>query len=135
MEYISIIAIVVGFIFSMLQKEKKSSPKNKTNQQKPFSLPEDEVFTEKNIYENTEEIVDTVETELEQIKKEKALLEKKLKSIELYNKKMTKDTFNSKKSGDGLFSKDKLIDAVILSEVISPPRAKNGHKINGSVKR
>ncbi|WP_445490340.1 hypothetical protein [Niallia sp. 03133] len=133
MEYISILVLIVGFIFSMLQKDKKTRSKRIPTEHRQYSIPAEEADAPKNrnvAKANEEPIKDAVQQELERLKKEKAWLEKKLKSIEIHTIHKQKNTFETKNEDNGLFSKNKLVDAVILSEVLSSPRAKSGYRMN-----
>ncbi|MFT8320505.1 MAG: hypothetical protein ABF649_06330 [Bacillus sp. (in: firmicutes)] len=128
MEYISIVAIVVGFIFSLLKKEKTSRSNNPSTQQKDIHAPARKMVVAEipAVVQTQENLIERELTELEKLKKEKALLEKKLRSLEMYTKNAQNPSSASAKHPNGLFSKENVVDAVIFSEVLSPPRAKRG---------
>jgi len=137
LEYISIIVIVVGFLFSLFQK-KAQEENNKKGQKKPTPVKPD--FT-KQVIRKMEQAFEapvkkeTVSTkvnelnELEALKKERDALKQKLKRMEAASVRHVKAEQKAEPLlGDkGLLEGHSLAEAVIFAEIIGAPRAKRPH--------
>ncbi|PKG21780.1 hypothetical protein [Niallia nealsonii] len=143
MEYISIIAIVVGVLFSLFEKsgkEKKKIPMSTpipTKKHTPPSLSEEKRIDHSKEISIPLSELETIKlqgrTELDNLKKEKKMLEKKLRILEHQTKVMVKDSSPSQEQANGFFTKNNVVDAIIFSEVLSPPprrRLAKGYRRN-----
>lgn len=134
MEYISIIAIIVGVLFSLFEKNGKNKKKIPTPTSIPTksqSLPS--LFEEKKIdvpieipasISEVETIATRGQSELDILKQEKKMLEKKLRILEHQTKVMKINSSSSEKKANGVFTKNNVVDAIIFSEVLSKPRGR-----------
>lgn len=136
MEYISIIAIVVGVLFSLFEKSGKQ--KKKTPTPTPAKKTFSSSFSEEKRKTTLKEIstpVSELETiksqgkmELDKLIKEKKRLEKKLQLLEQQTQQDEKALPLSYEKSAGVFTKNNAVDAIIFSEVLSPPRSKRSAK-------
>lgn len=142
MEYISLIVVIIGFLFSMFQKEEKKGSGKKTLKKKsvrtePVSIP---VNREKKIEQTRTtsaneyvDLADKAKREIAALKKESASLEKKIHMLNQQQKMQIEANYLSHKTpsdnGRGFIRKENMVDAVIFSEVLAPPRAKNPHRV------
>jgi cell shape-determining protein MreC len=136
LEILPIIIAVAAFLFSsVFDKSKKQAPK-KTRPQAPKSVKPD-VVREPTVIaapEKPKKIVQNVEkplSELERLERENASLQKKIKMMEKQrNRGVQAPIFKKETNADseGFFTKDNIIQAVVYSEVLASPRARNPHR-------
>lgn len=137
MEYISIIIVIVGFLFSLFQKEKEKQEDNGKKAKKknaPVNMPDIKKQVMKRVEQTLEAPVRKetvpVPNELDAIKKERDALKKKLKLME---RNIARSQHEHKQQeilpieSKDLLNGSNLAEAVILSEIIGPPRAKRPH--------
>ncbi|GKU81314.1 hypothetical protein [Niallia sp. NCCP-28] len=143
MEYISIIAIVIGVLFSLFEKSGKEKKKIPTPTPIPTKKYTPSSFSEEKRRAESKKISlpagepETIKlqgkTELDKLKQEKKMLEKKLQILEYQTKVMAKDSLPSQEQANGVFTKNNVVDAIIFSEVLSPPpsrRLAKGYRRN-----
>ncbi|HEO8418598.1 hypothetical protein [Niallia sp. FSL W8-0635] len=136
MEILPIIIAVAAFLFSsVFDKSKKQAPKQ-TRPQAPKSVKPD-VIREPTVIaapEKPKKIVQNVEkplSELERLERENASLQKKIKMMEKQRNRGVQAPILKKEANadsEGFFTKDNIIQAVVFSEVLASPRARNPHR-------
>ncbi|MGO5011228.1 hypothetical protein ACTQ5K_04955 [Niallia sp. Sow4_A1] len=139
MEFIGIIIAVAAFLFSSLfDNSKKQAPKPKSPQiPKPVKTERNRESTVLRVPEKAKKAVEkAVEkenplSELERLHRENASLQKKIKMMEKQRSRGVQSPLPKKEDSadaEGLFTKDNVIQAVVFSEVLSAPRARNPHR-------
>ncbi len=135
MEYISIIVIVVGFLFSLFQKKAQEEDGKKGGKKTPpVKVPD----ITKQVLRKVEQAMETpvkkqtvnkIPNELEELKKERDALQKKLKRMEeaTVRRNRAEQKENQPLGDKDLLKGHSLADAVILAEIIGSPRAKRPH--------
>lgn len=148
MEYISIIIIIVGFLFSLFQKEATENKKKKSNQpksipkqinqappiQREVPRPASPSVLQEAIKKRVAESIEYVEKphpDVEKLRSEKERLERKVKRLEKEKQSMSSriSVVSATNDKNTVFTKENLKDAVIFSEVLAAPRAKNPHRV------
>jgi hypothetical protein len=142
LEYISIIIVVIGFLFSLFQKENKQTkqqtqtkPSMKRTVPAPVEIPREIIVPDQvsNRAKEYVEIADKARAEVEALRREKNSLEKKIRMLDQKQKvsiATAKPNQTPVKKEGRLFTKENLVEAVIFSEVLSAPRARNPHRAN-----
>ncbi|WP_400242466.1 hypothetical protein AB3U99_15885 [Niallia sp. JL1B1071] len=141
MEILPIIIAVAAFLFSsVFDKSKKQAPRQ-TRPQAPKSVKPDVVREQTVIIapEKPKKVVKHVEKplseleRLERLERENASLQKKIKMMEQQRNRgvqapILKKEANLDSDSEGFFTKDNIIQAVVFSEVLASPRARNPHR-------
>lgn len=136
MEYIGIIIMIIGFLFSLLEKDKKNKEKKQKQLARKSPTKTQENTGNKTIRPQAREQVvatsniDSSLSELEQLKRQNASLQKKLKILERQQviNKATKFEKTANPKEESFFTKENIVDAVVFSEVLSAPRARVPHR-------
>lgn len=138
MEILPIIIAVAAFLFSSVfdKSKKQVSKQNRPQAPKPV-IPDVEreptvIVTPK----KPKKVVQNVEkplSELERLERENASLQKKIKMMEQQRNRGVQAPILKKEANsdsEGFFTKDNIIQAVVFSEVLASPRARNPHRVS-----
>jgi len=137
LEILPIIIGLVAFLFSSIfdSSKKQQGPKQKrAPAPKPVKPEVKRVSPVMTVPEKPKKVEKKTEkplSELERLQRENASLQKKIKMMEQQRNRGAQVPIPNKEDNadsDGFFTKDNIIQAVVFSEVLASPRARNPHR-------
>lgn len=136
MEILPIIIAVAAFLFSSVFDKSKKQVQKQNRPQAPKSVKPD-VVREPTVIaapEKPKKVVKNMEkplSELERLERENASLQKKIIMMEQQRNRGVRVPILKKEASsdsEGFFTKDNIVQAVVFSEVLASPRARNPHR-------